>query len=87
MSVNDDAVGYKIWGADDVVYGPVELPTMADWIQEERVTADTWVHTAAGPQQVCNLIGRPFLARVDGSDHPTSAEGFFLTTTKPGVSR
>ncbi len=49
------------------------------------VTADTWVHTAEGPQQVCNLIGRPFLARVDGRDHPTSAEGFFLTATKPVV--
>ena len=49
------------------------------------VTADTWVHTAEGPQQVCNLIGRPFLARVDGMDHPTSAEGFFLTATKAVV--
>ena len=44
MNTNDDAVGYKIWGADDVVYGPVELPTMVDWIQDERVTADTWVY-------------------------------------------
>ncbi len=49
------------------------------------VTADTWVHTAEGPQQVGTLIGRPFLARVDGMDHPTSAEGFFLTATKPVV--
>ncbi len=44
MNSNEDAVGYKIWGADDVVYGPVELPTMGEWIQDERVTADTWVY-------------------------------------------
>ncbi len=44
MSANEEAIGYKIWGADDVVYGPVELPTMVEWIHDERVTADTWVY-------------------------------------------
>lgn len=34
---------YKIWAADDVVYGPVELPLLKIWIQEERVTAGTWI--------------------------------------------
>lgn len=43
MEANDQAAGYKIWGADNVVYGPVELPTLVTWIQEERVLADTWV--------------------------------------------
>jgi len=47
------------------------------------VTADTWVQTAAGPRQVAELIGRPFTARLDGNDHPSAAEGFFLTGTKP----
>ena len=41
------------------------------------VTADTWVQTAEGPQQVADLIGQPFLARVDGEDHASGAEGFF----------
>ena len=49
------------------------------------VTADTWVHTAQGPRQVSDLIGTPFLARVDGSDHATTAEGFFKTATKAVV--
>jgi len=49
------------------------------------VTADTWVHTAAGPRQVKDLIGKPFLARVDGADHATGPEGFFRTATKPVV--
>ena len=47
------------------------------------VTADTWVHTADGPRQVRDLVGRPFRARVDGTDHATGAEGFFRTATKP----
>ncbi|HEX9140330.1 MAG TPA: LAGLIDADG family homing endonuclease, partial [Steroidobacteraceae bacterium] len=47
------------------------------------VTADTWVQTAAGPRQVAELIGQPFTARLDGNDHPSAAEGFFLTGTKP----
>ena len=49
------------------------------------VTADTWVQTASGPRQVQELIGRPFLARLDGEDHASTAEGFFLTATKPVV--
>ena len=49
------------------------------------VTADTWVQTAAGPRQVSSLIGQPFLARVDGAEHASGAEGFFRTATKPVV--
>ncbi|MHB8454038.1 MAG: LAGLIDADG family homing endonuclease [Acidiferrobacterales bacterium] len=49
------------------------------------VTADTWVHTAEGPRQVCELIGRPFFARVDGTDHASGTTGFFRTATKPVV--
>jgi ribonucleoside-diphosphate reductase alpha chain len=49
------------------------------------VTADTWVQTSEGPRQVNDLLGRPFLARVDGADHRTGAEGFFRTATKDVV--
>lgn len=49
------------------------------------VTADTWVQTAEGPKQVADLIGTPFAARVDGKDHLTGPEGFFLTAHKPVV--
>ncbi len=47
------------------------------------VTADTWVQTAEGPRQVADLLGHGFMARVDGQDHATGAEGFFRTATKP----
>jgi hypothetical protein len=40
----DDAPGYCIWGVDNVVYGPVDLPVLVNWVQEERVTADSWIH-------------------------------------------
>jgi ribonucleoside-diphosphate reductase alpha chain len=46
------------------------------------VPADTWVQTEAGPRQVRDLIGQPFLARVDGQYHASGAEGFFRTATK-----
>ena len=36
-------VGYVIWGVDHAVYGPVELPTLVDWIKDERVVSDTWL--------------------------------------------
>ena len=60
------------------------------WCEQIRatnpcVTADTWVQTAEGPRQVANLIGQQFLARVDGRDHLTGAQGFFRTAAKPVV--
>ena len=35
---------FFIWGIDDSPYGPVELPTLVNWIKDERVLADTWVY-------------------------------------------
>ncbi|MDX2425652.1 MAG: LAGLIDADG family homing endonuclease, partial [Cycloclasticus sp.] len=49
------------------------------------VTADTWVQTSTGPQQVQDLIGVPFVAQVDGKGHASGDEGFFKTATKPVV--
>ncbi|PID59594.1 MAG: ribonucleoside-diphosphate reductase [Gammaproteobacteria bacterium] len=49
------------------------------------VTADTWVHTSDGPRQVAELVGTPFVARVDGADHATGPEGFFRTATREVV--
>jgi ribonucleoside-diphosphate reductase alpha chain len=49
------------------------------------VTAETWIHTAEGPRQVRELVGRAFTARVDGRDHASGPEGFFRSGTKPVV--
>lgn len=43
MAGDTGNTGYKIWAVDDVVYGPVELPQLVDWIQEERVVGTTWI--------------------------------------------
>jgi CRP/FNR family cyclic AMP-dependent transcriptional regulator len=43
MPPDESGVGYFIWGVDHASYGPVELPTLVNWIQDERVTADTWI--------------------------------------------
>ena len=37
--------GFKIWGVDNQVYGPVELPTLIQWVQDDRVTGETWVYS------------------------------------------
>ncbi len=42
-SETDQSVVYSIWAADNVVYGPVELPMLISWVKDERVLADTWV--------------------------------------------
>jgi hypothetical protein len=36
---------YKVWGADQAVYGPVELPTLLAWVKDERVTPATWIYS------------------------------------------
>jgi hypothetical protein len=36
---------YFIWGVDDSSYGPVELPTLINWIKDQRVLATSWVYS------------------------------------------
>ncbi len=47
------------------------------------VTADTWVMTASGARRVRDLVGKRFVAVVDGHSYPTISDGFFRTGTKP----
>ncbi|HET9149997.1 MAG TPA: LAGLIDADG family homing endonuclease [Alphaproteobacteria bacterium] len=47
------------------------------------VTADTWVQTTDGPRQVAELVGKPFVAVVNGTAHPSGPQGFFATGRKP----
>jgi len=44
--MESQSVHYNIWAADNVVYGPVELPTLVAWVKDERVLADTWIFDA-----------------------------------------
>ena len=45
MPATDNRKAFLIWGVDQAVYGPVELPTLVAWIKDERVFADTWIHS------------------------------------------
>jgi hypothetical protein len=40
----NQAILYRIWAEDNIVYGPVELPTLIGWVKDERVVAGTWVY-------------------------------------------
>src|ERR1017187_5039859 len=39
----DTSVNYRAWGADNIAYGPVELPGLVTWIKQGKVTANSWV--------------------------------------------
>lgn len=45
MEPDNDAPAFSIWGVDNVVYGPVDLPRLVNWVQEERVTGGTWIYS------------------------------------------
>ncbi|MBI3879393.1 MAG: cyclic nucleotide-binding domain-containing protein [Verrucomicrobia bacterium] len=47
MDKVEKGTGFKILGADDVLYGPVELPTLVDWVRDQRVLPETWVYSEA----------------------------------------
>jgi ribonucleoside-diphosphate reductase alpha chain len=49
------------------------------------VTEDTWVHTKKGPRQVRDLVGKQFVARLNGTDVLSESQGFFKTATKPVI--
>src|SRR6185312_15162349 len=46
MATQMDCAQFFIWGIDQSAYGPVELPTLVNWIKDERVLAETWIFLA-----------------------------------------
>lgn len=65
---------YFIWGIDDSPYGPVELPTLVNWIKDERVLGNTWVYArrdstwqrAADITELKMFFGKKFTRSADG---------------------
>src|SRR5258708_25897734 len=45
--VENVAPFYRVWGIDNIAYGPVELPVLVNWLKQERVLAGTWIFTEA----------------------------------------
>jgi hypothetical protein len=43
MPADKEEIHYKVWASDNVVYGPVVLETLLEWVADGRVLSDTWV--------------------------------------------
>ena len=43
MPADNEEIHYKVWASDNVVYGPVLLETLLEWVADGRVLSDTWV--------------------------------------------
>lgn len=88
------ASSYQIWGIDNVVYGPMDLPTLIDCVKNARVEATTWIYKVDGDAwqkafQMPEL--RMFFAAHDEAK-AVAVETTFLDATaevasKPGMLR
>jgi hypothetical protein len=43
MASEPFGTGFKIWGTDNIVHGPIELPELVARVQDKRVSAHTWI--------------------------------------------
>jgi CRP/FNR family cyclic AMP-dependent transcriptional regulator len=91
VSDNDDMPGYRIWAADDVVYGPVELPQLVEWIQDERVEGDTWIYIEhEGKWQQAGKVpdfGMFFRKRAPAGGAEAKEKAPLIAGIKPGMLR
>ncbi len=42
MEIDTD-VNYRVWGRDNIAYGPMELPALVNWIKQGKVSASSWI--------------------------------------------
>jgi hypothetical protein len=82
------SVHYNIWAADNVIYGPVELPTLAAWVKDERVLADTWIFDGKNDRwhKAAQLPELQVLFRKKSAAAESPARSGHLTVT-PGMLR
>lgn len=89
IMIPQESAQYKIWGVDQAVYGPVEISTLISWIQDDRVTAETWLfdvrkeawHKASALPELKSVL-KASSGALDTSA-PTGVSGQF----KPGMLR
>jgi len=43
MIPGNDAESFKMWAENETVYGPVDIATLVQWIQDDRVFPETFV--------------------------------------------
>jgi hypothetical protein len=85
---DNPSVYYRIWGIDNIAYGPVELPTVVGWIKDGRVIRDTWMFREAEGawSRAADLPELKGLFKA-GSTVGTSAAGAAAQGVKPGSLR
>lgn len=92
MGNESDQAGYRIWAIDDVVYGPIELPVLAEWLREQRISPGTWVFAAK--RDAWHKAGelpelRAFIEAKPASQTPASEASYapLVPGIKPGMLR
>jgi hypothetical protein len=91
MQSDTVGTGFKIWAADNQIYGPVELPMLVGWVKEERVTAQTWVFSEKNDSWAKAALVAELRMFFQPKAAPNSGPGAVSTDLssglKPGVLR
>ncbi len=45
MHVESTAAVFKVLSSDNLIYGPIDLVTLVQWVRERRVQRESWVHS------------------------------------------
>ena len=85
MDTNNASNEYRVWARDDVVYGPVDLPTLIYWTTDQRITPDTWVYVGRLDSWV-KARSLAELARPLSGIHPPSMPGRVKATSPAAPS-
>lgn len=83
----EESHGFKIWGIDNVVYGPVELPVLVGWVKEERVTSGTWVYSEAADRwhKASDMAELQLFFKPGAAARPTSSSDTELLSRAPNL--
>ena len=93
MATEDNAKsGFKVWAVDDVVYGPVDIMTLIQWIKEERVLHNTWIFSVANEKwtkagAVSELASLFAIVSKQPHTGPGGETSLLISGIKPGTLR
>ena len=67
---------YKVLASDNVVYGPIDMPTLIQWAEDRRIQPETWIMKLMEDTWVpAGLISdlRPYFAKAAGQAQASAA--------------
>ncbi|NOS72812.1 MAG: cyclic nucleotide-binding domain-containing protein [Verrucomicrobia bacterium] len=44
MKNKKDTSAYQVWGTEKIIYGPIDLLTLVDWVRQKRITPECWIY-------------------------------------------